>query len=175
MQTIVEDKYGNIWVGEGYGGTGLIASNGGGIKMYDGQSWKEFTIDDGLPDSRYLKITDSLVDSNGNVWYTAGISFLSLAGAGDFGGVYKFDGEKWKIFTIEDGLPSKRISNILEDKNGNIWIGTDKSIAKYNGEDWVAVFSISGYGGIDELFEDSKGNIWCATHSGGIFKLERLK
>ncbi len=172
VQTITEDNEGNIWIGEGYGNTGLIASNGGGIKMYDGQNWKEFTIEDGLPDSRYLRITDSLIDSNGNVWYTAGITFLSLAGAGEFGGVYKYDGKKWSVFTIEDGLPSKRVLSILEDNNGNIWIGTDYGIAKYNGEDWTIVISLSSYGANAKLLKDRKGDIWCATYLGGIFKLE---
>ena len=75
-------------------------------------------------------------------------------------------------FTIGDGIPSKRVSCILEDKSGNIWIGTDKGIAQYNGEDWSVVFGLSGYGDITELFEDSKGNIWFVPEFGGILKIE---
>lgn len=169
VQTIVEDKRGNIWVGEGFNAG---AKEGGGIKLYDGQKWKEFTIDDGLPDSRNLRITDSLVDNNGNVWFTARALIYSIHGWGEFGGVYKFNGEKWTVFTIEDGIPSSMVLSILEDKSGNIWIGTDKGIARYNGEYWSKVYSLSGYGNITELFEDSKGNIWCVPELGGILKIE---
>ena len=35
--------------------------------------------------------------------------------------------------TTDDGLDSDRILNVYQANNGDVWIGTDKSIIRYNG------------------------------------------
>ena len=58
-------------------------------------------------------------DSKGNHWFVLN------------NGLGKFDGQNWKYFTKDSGLPSNRIFSIIEDKNGNIWFGSYKGIIKY--------------------------------------------
>ncbi|MBK9270018.1 MAG: hypothetical protein IPM48_00330 [Saprospiraceae bacterium] len=48
-------------------------------------------------------------------------------------GLYKYDGVKIIHFTTEHGLPSNRVEEIKEDKQGNIYFNTAKGIVKYNG------------------------------------------
>lgn len=36
------------------------------------------------------------------------------------------------IFTTKDGLPSNNIQQLIEDTDGNVWIGTDNGLARYN-------------------------------------------
>ena len=41
--------------------------------------------------------------------------------------------EEWWHLTTDDGLDSDRILNVYQADNGDIWIGTDKGITRYNG------------------------------------------
>src|ERR1035437_6568796 len=36
-------------------------------------------------------------------------------------------------FGIEEGLPQSSIYTMLQDKDGNIWVGTMSGVSKYNG------------------------------------------
>lgn len=47
-------------------------------------------------------------------------------------GLYKYDGKSIIHFTTKHGLPSNRIEEIKEDKQGNIYFNTSKGIIKYN-------------------------------------------
>lgn len=79
-----------------------------------------------------------------------------------------------KTQAFEEYLINERISNILEDKNGNIWIGTYRGLWLYqpesNGflrfskkqEDQNSLSSDI----IICLFEDKNGNIWVGTPNG---------
>ncbi|MDO9373283.1 MAG: two-component regulator propeller domain-containing protein [Ferruginibacter sp.] len=39
---------------------------------------------------------------------------------------------QFKVFTREDGLPSDYILSIAEDKSGNLWLGTENGLCKFN-------------------------------------------
>ena len=48
--------------------------------------------------------------------------------------LYSLHGQQeWRRLTTEDGLSSHVINTIYQAKNGDIWIGTDKGITRYNG------------------------------------------
>ncbi len=63
----------------------------------------------------------------------------------------------------EDGLTSQLCQEIVEDKYGNLWIGTYQSLEKYNGINTTS-FSLNKQNNIQtpikNLFVDKKGNIW---------------
>jgi hypothetical protein len=63
-----------------------------------------------------------LGDSN-DVW-------VALMGGG-LGHLYT-DSGKMEVFTTADGLGNNTLLNILKDKNGNLWISTNKGISYYN-------------------------------------------
>ena len=54
-----------------------------------------------------------LKDSKGNIWF------------GTSKGLDKYDGKNFTHFGIAQGLSCESISSICEDKNGNLWLGTD--------------------------------------------------
>lgn len=62
-------------------------------------------------------------DSKGNFW------FGSLKE-----GVAVYDGQSFKYFTTNDGLPDNQIHTIQEDKNGLIWLSTQTGISSYDGQ-----------------------------------------
>ena len=80
-------------------------------------------------------------------------------------------------FGIEEGLPQSSIYTMLQDKNGNIWVGTMSGVSKYNG------LSFENFNKKDGLTEnrvtasclDKDGNIWFGHWSGGISKYDAAK
>ena len=79
-------------------------------------------------------------------------------------------------FGIEEGLPQSSIYTMLEDKNGNIWVGTMNGVSKYNG------LNFENFNKKDGLAEnrvtssclDKDGDIWFGHWSGGITKYDAV-
>ena len=98
---IFADRAGNLWFG----------TDGDGVRRYDGESFKTYTVKDGLAADNVRCI---LQDRGGNIWFgTWG------------GGVIRFDGEgAFTTFTERQGLASNDIWTMLEEKGGGLWLGT---------------------------------------------------
>ena len=64
---------------------------------------RAYTSADGLPISR---MNDILDDRQGFVWFASDE------------GLTRFDGYEFRTFGIEDGLPSKVVSALLQDRDG---------------------------------------------------------
>ncbi len=77
-------------------------------------------------------------------------------------------------FGIEEGLPQSSIYTMLQDKDGNVWVGTMNGVSKYNG------LNFENFNKKDGLSEnrvtssclDKNGNIWFGHWSGGITKYD---
>jgi len=67
-------------------------------------------------------VSCQLLDKNGNLWF-------SIQGEG----VYRYDGTGFTNFTTKDGLCSNNVGPIIQDREGNIVIGTSSGICKYDG------------------------------------------
>ena len=108
----LQDKNGNIWF-----------SNWGGAYRYDGKSFTSFTKKDGLSG-----VTRIIEDKKGTLW------FGGYAGAG----LSRYDGKSFTRFTTKDGLLNNSIWSILEDKTGNIWVGTrETGLYLYDGKTFI--------------------------------------
>lgn len=81
-------------------------------------------------------------------------------------GLSRYDGVEFKNFKKEDGLTDNRIYPILEDRQGNIWIGA--------GRFGVSCFSTDGFArryslidrSIYSIVEDEDGKLWFGTSKG---------
>ncbi|MBK8556823.1 MAG: hypothetical protein IPL65_14085 [Lewinellaceae bacterium] len=149
----VEDNNGNVW----------FASSDGLIK-YDGENFTLFSENDGLLDKQIWSI---IIDSKGTFWL------------GTNTGVSRFDGNTFSNFTIPKAQVKDtntiysydRIVGIAEDKNGNLWFGTDGfGICKFDGKTFTTFTTEDGLcdNTIHELIADSKGNLWIGTYFGGL-------
>ncbi len=74
-----------------------------------------------IGDPRYGNIYCSLQDNAGNLWFGTTEN-----------GLYKYDGKSFQQFLEADGLNSNSINDILQDKEGKIWIGTKNGLNIYN-------------------------------------------
>ncbi|MEM9545562.1 MAG: histidine kinase [Bacteroidota bacterium] len=56
-----------------------------------------------------------------------------------FAGLYFCAGQdlEYEQFTTDDGLPSMKIYNILEDSVGVLWMGTENGLVSYDGEEFI--------------------------------------
>ncbi|MBS4027489.1 MAG: hypothetical protein KGZ58_02535, partial [Ignavibacteriales bacterium] len=57
----------------------------------------------------------------------------------------KFSEEwRWIQFTTSSGLPSNNIQNILETKDGVVWVNTSEGIAYFDNYQWIPIDSTKG-------------------------------
>ena len=76
-------------------------------------------------------------------------------------------------YNIEEGLPQTQIRKIIQDHNGNIWIGTfGGGVSKFDGKTFVTYSDKDGLANnvVRSILEDQQGNIWFATNGGGVSK-----
>jgi len=84
-------------------------------------------------------------------------------------GIIRYDGASFTNWTKEEGLDTCYAFDVLEDKKGNIWIGSDQFGAYYyDGNSFTHFTTKEGlaHNRIISVYEDKKGNIWFATQGG---------
>jgi ligand-binding sensor domain-containing protein len=161
--SILEDKKGNFWFG----------TIGSGAYCYDGKSFKNFSINEGLLNNEVGSIYE---DKKGNIWF--GVS----------GGASCFDGKSFHNFIINDndmnedwtgktfpGRQPYEVNSIVEDKKGKFWFATrgntfvyDPSATLGKGGKIFTVFTHDDkpFKNVRTIMEDKKGNIWLSGSDG---------
>jgi signal transduction histidine kinase/ligand-binding sensor domain-containing protein len=69
------------------------------------------------------------------------------------------------------GMSSPNIYSTLEDKNGNIWIGTKTGVSRYDGNSFTHFTSEEEgiAGNVVSIMEDKNGFLWFGTKGGGAY------
>lgn len=80
---------------------------------------RNYTAIDGLPQSQVSAVVE---DDNGYLW---------MATYG--GGLARFDGQEFKVYTTLDGLLSNIISYLTIDSQKNLWIVHPRGITRFDG------------------------------------------
>lgn len=82
----------------------------------------------------------------------------------------------WFDFWDEsDGLPQSRIRDIVQTKDGYLWLGTDGGLIRFNGATFTPFNIQTGDlkdNEVRSLKEDSEGRLWIATFGGGLTVLK---
>lgn len=119
--------------------------------------FKKYSLEEGLPQSEVYCL---LQDSKGYTW-------MGTNG----GGVARFDGSKFELFTTVEGLSDNIIRSLYEDKSGNIWIGTYNGLNVYDGVNIRQVKKEDGFTGssVLKITQSQDGTIWAATNDEGLF------
>jgi ligand-binding sensor domain-containing protein len=161
VQSIIEDKNGIIWFGSGpiamegvcrYDGKTIInfKPNGDGwirhiledakgmiwfggrskgIFRYDGKTFTRFTEKKGIG-------SPMLADKAGNIWFDGGEKLNSIESDG---GIWRYDGKSFTNFTTNDGLGRYSVWSMVEDRAGNIWVGTrNNGLYRYDGKTFTS-------------------------------------
>ena len=75
----------------------------------------------------------------------------------------------WETLDVLDGLPSPRVHDILQDREGNLWFGsTGTGVSRYDGEQFLIFTVEDGLASNDVrcILEDQKGHLWFGTLGG---------
>lgn len=146
IQTIFEDSKGNIWLG-GYSENRPKVN---GLMKYNGESFELISRNP----TQYIE-----EDSYGNIWS------WSIDGT-----IVKYNGiEITTPSKKTNELPSNKIKSYYEDSRHNIWIGTSKGFAIYNGKEWQQILSkdvSKAQPFAYSIIEDNNNLIWCGTNDG---------
>ena len=102
------DADGVVWVG----------TWGGGLSRFDGENWKTYTVDDGLPSNHVFMLH---IDPSGRLW------------AGTSDGLVLKTGENFRLFTRNDGLLSDTVFSMVNSSDGMAWVGSYGGVARIQG------------------------------------------
>ena len=147
LRALAVDGQGRIWSG----------TSGGGLCLYDGQTFTSFTTADGLG---HDWVRCLLEDRSGLLWIGS-----------DGGGLTRYDGDEFHTFTQEDGLAHGVITALLQDGQGNVWIATEGGgVSRYDGERFTNFNTGDGLprNWIASMLEDRDGTIWFGTEGAGV-------
>ena len=143
-----EDSHGYIWVG-----------SEGGASRFDGDAITNYTTKDGLLDN---DVNDVLEDQTGRYWIaTRGEACFFDASPNESGGWR----EKFTRIVKEDGTPFTNVRCIIEDRNGNIWLGGNNGLWRYTPDSSKGSFTQYTKRFVGYIYEDRQGNIWTSSES----------
>lgn len=135
----------------------VFAFSNNGVASFDSTGWHRFDRKDGLTEKSYslmvrnkfkniylagengfysyengkwVKLYEPPVEWSATQIFTDKINRVWVATAGN--GAFYFSGNKWVQLTEENGLPDDNVSDVFEDKSGDIWFITKKGVAKTN-------------------------------------------
>lgn len=141
----LQDKAGNLWFG----------TTGEGVYRYDGNSFTQFTVKDGLTSNTIWSV---LEDKTGKIWL------------GTANGICCYDGKKMLSVSIASGNTKSpgNVWSMLETKNGTILFGTDDGVYCYDGKVFSSFLDTPGLKNengltlknVQCMFEDKDGKLW---------------
>ena len=79
-------------------------------------------------------------------------------------------------FGVENGLPQSQVNTIVQDDDGNLWVGTVSGLAKYNGIEFTSYYKSDSLAEdwVTASFKDDKGNLWFGHWGGSITRYDKV-
>ena len=152
--SVVEDRHGRLLAANEHEVFEFIAPPDGRSR---GQ-WRPFPLAL-APDQRVAAMK---VDAGGALW------------VGTWNGLIKYRNGKQTLFTTTQGLSSNVILALTEDRDGNLWIGTQGGgVCKFSGELIVSFTRTEGLPdqGVYRVTEDRRGRIYASALNGGLVEI----
>ena len=187
--SFAEDAAGAVWFGSGHEACVFRWKDG---------TLTRFTTTEGVPSGARVLVctsgdggiwccTDEGIarfDGNGFVAMRSGLSGGIRIARRAAGGVWAIsggkihacsdDGTESLVADLGDSLANTTINNLLEDRDGNLWIGTSSS-GLFRFRDGALTKVAVSIGHISALAEDDEGTLWVGTWGGGLNRLTRRR
>ncbi len=147
--TIVTDREGSIWV----------AGTRGLARWKDGE-WSRFTTQNGLLSNRISLFSQT---TDGAYW----VSYREPIGVSRF----QLQNDKLQVehFSVNRGLHSNAVYSLASSLNGQVWVGTDSGVDRFDGKRWTHYGQAEGLiwnDCNDAFFPDADGSVWIGTSRG---------
>jgi ligand-binding sensor domain-containing protein len=166
VQSIVKDSRGFLWFGTQ---DGLNRYDGNGIKIYRHDSMDPTS----LPSSTAGALFE---DTKKRLWIGSGWSNRGVA-------LYDPERDRFKTYLPNPGQTAGNdVRTILEDRRGQLWLGTNNGIARLDPESgMIKRFPLVPEGStgapagiVSSLFEDSQNRFWIGTNEG-LLRFDRAR
>ena len=147
---IRSDSSGNIWA----------ATNKGLLRFNNYKLTAQYSTAEGLPNEF---MTFVFQDSHGVLWF------------GGYGGLSRFENERFTNFTSKDGLVGNYVRTVYEDADGTFWIGTyDEGMSRFKDGKFVNYKEENGLynSGVFAIEEDAAGFFWISSNRG-IYRVKK--
>jgi signal transduction histidine kinase/streptogramin lyase/ActR/RegA family two-component response regulator len=128
----------------------LTLSSSGVAQQY---SFRHYGAADGLQNLTILSLAQ---DGAGYIW------------AGSEGGLYRYDGARFRLMTAAEGLPcATEVHALFVAADGALWANTCAQILRFDGQRFHPIAGLSGMlGGGQRMVNDAQGRVVVATPSG---------
>ncbi len=155
IECLLRDRNGRIWVGTVNSLYRLVSSPRPGENIIDDRPG----IHEGLPRTRVHTLFES---SNGDIWVGM---FRALAR-------FPHDGAPLQVWNGNDDLPGRSTMSIGEDRDGNVWLGTDDlGVVKLAGDGFLSFSQRDGMGATSVIgISETQGGV---LYSVGRYDDER--
>jgi len=143
IYSLLEDRHGYLWIG----------TWGGGLTLYDGQTFKKFSGEN-QPETRYINTL--LEDDQKNI---------IIGGAGN---LTIFNGQSFHSLTT---LPPnvQQINDLIQTPDKKIWVATDRGLFFLKKDNLIAVPTFPDHANVEDLFLTKTGILWIATEEGAYY------
>lgn len=140
---IIEDPEGYIWFG----------TRGGGISKFDGVSFRQLTTRDGLINDF---ISCFIKNKKGEIIIGTAV------------GISVYNGKKFQNYPLEYKSNPVPINAIAEDKNGILWLATNKGLYVFKNGEYTCVSCKHALNRdmISSVFIDGKNSVWYGDDFG---------
>jgi len=105
-------------------------------------------------------------DSRGTMWF------------GTENGLFRLRGGRVDAYTEQDGLSGRIATSLLEDREGDLWVGAfmgvDFGVERFSDGLFTPYATAEGLENAQvwSVLEDAPGRVWIGTESGGLSRLE---
>ncbi|HQU86670.1 MAG TPA: two-component regulator propeller domain-containing protein, partial [Pyrinomonadaceae bacterium] len=146
---LFEDKAENLWFGDL---NGVYSLKDGKITKYGEK--------EGVPPRVVLR--PMIEENDGSIWFASALPWLEGVG------IARFKDGKFTIYGKNAGLSSNFVANLFKDREGTIWVTTDKGLNRLQ-KQFVKTFSTSDgllYNEVYPLLQSRDGSIYAGTIKG---------
>jgi ligand-binding sensor domain-containing protein/signal transduction histidine kinase len=142
VQSISGDEFGGLWT----------AFNAHGVTYWFTNSAQDFGV------GRGSNAWTALVDRKQQIW-------VGTRGEG----LFQFQTDHFQPIPGTEIL-GQQIFALLEDHAGQLWVGAQNGLARWNGTDWKIYTTRDGLAEniVRAIAEDAEGNLWIGTESRGL-------
>jgi len=160
VRNVLRDRSGVLWAG----------TDGGGVFRLAPNHVTRFTTQDGLSNNFVRVMTQ---DRDGSMWVATDEGINHIV-ADSMAGIAGNDA-KFRIvpYQMRNGLAYFSTRSLLEDRAGDLWIGTDRGLSHMHKGSFVSDAATLELAQMKvwAIHEDVDGGLWFGTRNNGLFRL----